>query len=280
MSLLFNGRFKSTDKYINAGLFQSAYGTLWNGTFPRPDCIISIPDSRFGYVVKMDIIAPEKNRLPDGRDRNQLQWTSTNVGASLQYKDIWESYSLKLDSDWTVKETNGVWYSITSASSLNFYRPPGISGEFGLTNFNGVYPTTTLPLLNFNYRDVIGDITPEIWNVLNMKIGEWYDFLFHVKLARNNTGAFEYYIKEPGQTDYKLIASKTNTPTQMTIPDYPDDVWMSKFGLYRGVAKKDLPGATTKRTIYHSGIMVGTTKADVIDDVTCPTPQCKITITS
>jgi len=275
MTLLFNGRFKATDHYVNSGLFDSAYGhDGWNGTFYRSDSLVVAADSRFGYIGKFSIKPNEVGQTRDGRDRVQIQWTPSNVGASLQYKDIWESWSVKLDSPtWAAKETNNCWYALTSASSLNFWRPPGVSGEFGSTNLNFVGPSTTSLVYNFVYRDVLGDTNQENINVGIITPGYWYDFLFHVILARDNTGSFEFYVKEPDKTDYRLVTSKTNTPTQFTIHDYPDDVWMSKFGLYRGNF------ATTTRIMYHSGILIGTTRADVEPISECPTPQCNFTIT-
>lgn len=274
MTLLFNGKFKSTDKWVDTNHFTGTYGSAYNSCLLRPDSLVVVPDNRFGYVGKFTI-KPEDfcNSVNPGniRERAELQIPDSinNIGATLTYNEIWISWSEMLDNSWDNTTDTG-WYAFTGLASYHFFIG-GINGEFNI-QFSSTTDINNLNLI-FRYNPFLGYAKPEnYFKLVTLEKGKWFDFMLHVKFAKDNTGFYEMYVRKPNETQYTLYLSQYNVVTQQTNPSYPDDFIMSKFGIYRSYPH------TMSMTKYHTGVIIGTTQNDVYYEQYCPLPQCDFTI--
>ncbi len=260
--LIYDGSFSSSNQFWSSSSSFTSYGNGHTGCLPRTTSLEVVNDSVYGEVAKFTLIDNDFCSSGSDRERAQLKYISTNIGANLEYDDVWISWSMKLDDSWTDTTT---WCGFSFFSSPNFWQSVGVHGEFGLSFsspassfFTG--GRTLLYRYNTNYGTAPSSSYSQPFPN-DISLGKWHDMLMHVKFSRDSTGFLEYYYKTEDDSDYQLIVSEYNTVTQMTIPGFPNDVIGFTLGLYRGAV------ATDTSIVYYKGYKIGLNRSNVIDNI-------------
>jgi len=76
--------------------------------------------------------------------------------------------------------------------------------------------------------------------------GQWYDWMWHINYATDNTGFVELWRKGPGDSNYVKIVSKYNYVTQFIQPGFTPTTqsYHIRVGQYGDLS------ATNPQTIY------------------------------
>lgn len=247
-TLIFDGSFKSSDVWTRVtggfGVYKG-YNCL-----PQPDSLkvvpaASLPGGRTGYAGKF-LIRPTSAYNCAGNQHDMLQ--TPGIGVPNPFRDVWYGWSQMLDSTWIPGDSV---YSIGMAL-------PSLSGDLpnrGFTIQMGGTDNYVTLLTNHQWFDE-HSVAPYTFDV-NHQINVWYDWMYHIKWERDNTGFAEVFLRRPGETDYTKIWSKYDYQTEYPFATASTNQIELRLGIYRS--------ATTTLTaiFYVLNPKIGTTRAIV-----------------
>jgi len=252
MAILFDGRFKATDKLTAPNIFSS--GGVWetDTSAPQMDSITIAPAIRRPgrYAARFF-----NGKGPGYNSRSSQHNLLLKPMPSIPdpNHDVWYGFSMMFD-DW---QPSGYWAKpgiMTGSINFNQYPAPwgnnrGLSTQMGLTN-------NVLSVM-------INKILTPIFTIQN---NVWYDIMFHINWAANPNGSLEMWLKKEGETKYSPVFEKRGFETYFQEfrrfnPDYTD----FRFGIYR--SEGDL---ASEQAIYLMDAKIATLRADIDSVVPIP----------
>lgn len=269
----FNGSFKSGD--VLTGIRGSgSFGAWPESCVWEYDRLVSMPATRRpGETMARFIIKPGDNCWTIN-DRNVIQKTNIHTINANETWETWAGFSHMLDPTFVISGATWTHSGGLTLNSMNF-------AEASTSPIADQVMNTGLALVFVNYNNL--NLSVRHMQVMtriidNYKVGIWHDWMYHVKFSRTNNGFLELYHREEGQSNYTMIYSKYN---YQTLFDYITNFGKSNDPMYtRLILYRELTSTNTQ-IVYNMAAKIGTTRADVeYPSPGCPTPQCKITITS
>lgn len=236
MSLIFDGRFQGTERWISR---NAAFGAWKYSCLLRPDscAVVSAPGGRSGYAGKFTIRAGDLcNSSSDARA--MLDTTIAVQNGS----EKWYSLSIYFPADW---QTSGWGPMLTQ-----------IKRNIDSTHFSYIYAIyagpSTSSHLGFGWKT---SNNPGAMLDLGAPQTGWNDFLIRIKYSGGYDGFAHVY------RNGSLVARVDNI---QTLPNtaYTDQDW--DIGIYEG--------SSNNNYLYHYNALIGTTRADVEQGAYVPPP--------
>jgi len=265
MTLVFDGSFKETDKWLGYG---KSFGNWSFSTLLKYDTLV-VSKSNRGHDNYSGKFTQRNGEFGAGDNTVNRALLGSNQASNWPNNtELWSGFSIKLDPTWIFPAQSwSLFWEIQQHATL----PDGTTHAFGGWNMCIQFPNAKNPL-RFLQRSQPNGVYTE-YTISDITPGIWYDIMIHTKLTISNDGFFYVYLRKPGETEYSKIISKTGVNTLFTqTPEQGSYRADSAVGYYRGAS-------TETKSMWLEMVKYGTTRADVEYPPTeCPTPQCKITI--
>lgn len=250
VTLLWDGSFHGNEHRDSKYVFHS------DGQYKESTCLAqadsfavvlasSLPAGRKGYAGKFYDGVGAAYECNSNR-RVQILGKVPDHPGPTGIRDVWYGWSQYLEPPWS---PSGGTMGTGSIGIALIENGATVSGKgIGLVN----YPDSWVFQVNAAGVEHV--------NILEEDMsGKWYDWMYHIKWARDNTGFLEIYVKRPGDTDYGMIYSKYDFVSEYPQPgiDPEDSIMEVKVG-----QSADLR-AQNPQTTYILNPKMGTTRADV-----------------
>lgn len=216
------------------GDYETGDFSQWSGVQALPGRATTVTDRvRHGTFAARYEVRPGDNPIGATGERSEvMKITGEQAGT-----ESWWGWSTYFGNDFN-PNLNTHW---------NIFTDWHHSGCCGQANVHFEIDTTT-PTWGIQLRTFGGtvDQNERRFRLADFQRNTWYDFVFHVRWATDNTGFVEVWLN--GQNVLPL----TNTPTI-----YSGQTVYLKQGFYRG------PGSDSSSVVYHDAMRRGTSAEDV-----------------
>jgi len=184
-----------------------------------------------GYAARFEVRPKADLTLPGG-DRSEALTRTSEVAGS----ESWWAWSTYFDTD----------FNPNPDSAWNVFTQWHHTGSTGQANVSFMVDTASSPWnIQINAFGGDQDQNKQVFRLADFQRNVWYDFVFHVRWAPDNTGFVEVWVNG------ERVVPLTYRPTT-----YAGMGVYLKQGLYRGES-------SLTSVVYHDGMRRGTSFADV-----------------
>jgi hypothetical protein len=191
-----------------------------------------------GYAARFEV-RPKPDLSVPGGDRSEALTRTGEVAGT----ESWWAWSTYFDTDFN-PNPNSAWNAFTQ------WHHTGSSGQ---SNITFMVDTASSPWnIQINAFGGAQDQNKQVFPLADFQRNVWYDFVFHVRWAPDNTGFVEVWVNGD------RVVPLTYRPTT-----YAGEGVYLKQGLYRGES-------SLTSVVYHDGMRRGTSFADVAQGANPP----------
>jgi Polysaccharide lyase len=217
------------------GNYETASFSQWNlgvQQLQGPATIVRDHVREGGYAARYEVRAKTDLALPGG-DRSEALTRTGEVAGT----ESWWGWSTYFDSD----------FNPNPGSQWNIFTQWHHNGSTGQANVSFMVDTASSPWnIQINAFGGDPDQNKQVFPLADFQRNVWYDFVFHVRWAPDNTGFVEVWVNGD------RVVPLTYRPTT-----YAGMGVYLKQGLYRGES-------SLTSVVYHDGMRRGTSFADVV----------------
>lgn len=242
MSIIFDGNFKTTDKWTSE---RGTYGAWSSSCLDSANTLVIVPaPGRAGEYAGLWTLTPGRECGSVGHDLHAMLYKDNKITTG----EYWYGYSMRLDNSYPWTGQSWLKFGMSSPSQDQYAAPCSSTNAELAFSFNNELSTNYILRLNGKCGSNVG-----YYSLLSSyQTNVWHDWMVHVKWARDTSGFVEIWHRIEGQS-YTKIFSKTNIQTKKETPGS----MLTSFGAYRGYL------ATKTQKLYGMGFKIGTTRDDV-----------------